>query len=63
MDKCDNKQTVLSFRFDLDMIEIKAGFKEALTQLKASRPELKAICMGTRRTDPHSGQSRQLKIQ
>lgn len=37
------------------MVQISGGIKEALSELRISRPELKAVCMGTRRTDPHSG--------
>ena len=37
------------------MIRIPGGIREALSQLKASHPQLKAVCMGTRRTDPYSG--------
>ena len=42
-------------RYGLDVIRIKGSIHDALSQLKSSHPQVKAICMGTRSTDPHSG--------
>ncbi len=32
------------------------SIKESLLKLQESHPSLKAMCMGTRRTDPHTGE-------
>ena len=42
-------------RLGLDVVQIPGNIRQALSELKTCRPELKAVCMGTRRTDPHSG--------
>ena len=46
----------ISHSFGLKVIRVSGGIKYALSGLKSSHPDLKAICMGTRRTDPHSGE-------
>ncbi|XP_064383362.1 FAD synthase-like isoform X2 [Halichondria panicea] len=43
-----------SLRYGLDVIRIKGSIRDALSELKSSHPHLKAVCMGTRSTDPHS---------
>ncbi len=45
----------IMFRYGLDVIRIKGSIRDALSELKSSHPHLKAVCMGTRSTDPHSG--------
>lgn len=42
--------------YRLEPIVINSRIKDALAQLKTTRPEIKAVLMGTRRTDPHSSQ-------
>lgn len=46
---------VCTLRYGLELIRIQGGIREALSDLKSSHPHLKAVCMGTRSTDPHSG--------
>ena len=46
------------FSYRLDPIVINGRIKEAMTELKATHPEIKATIMGTRRTDPHSSKSK-----
>ena len=42
--------------YPLELVRIQGvGIREALCQLKTSHPQLKAIVMGSRRTDPFSG--------
>ena len=41
-------------RYNLEMITIEGRIKDALGDLKQQHPEIKAVVMGTRRTDPHS---------
>ena len=43
-------------RYGLEVIRIKGSIRNALSDLKISHPRLKAVCMGTRHTDPHSGE-------
>ncbi len=50
------KETVKSY--NLDLIIIQSGMKEALMQLQTLRPGLKACLMGTRRHDPYSSKLR-----
>jgi len=40
--------------FHLELITVSGGIKDSLKQIKADHPELKAVIMGTRKTDPHS---------
>ena len=42
------------FRYGLELIQVSGSIQDALSQLKSSHPQLKAVCMGTRHTDPHS---------
>ena len=42
-------------RYELEVIRIPGIIQEALSVLKRSHPEIKAIFMGTRHTDPYSG--------
>ena len=44
-------------RYNLEMITIEGRIKDALGDLKQQHPEIKAVIMGTRRTDPHSCKS------
>ena len=41
--------------YNLEIVSVYGRIKEALTALKDSRPQLQAVVMGTRRTDPYSG--------
>ncbi len=52
------KQTTRLFSisgYRLDSMVINARIKDALAELKSTHPGIKAVLMGTRRTDPHSG--------
>ena len=42
-------------RYGLELIHLSGSIRHALSDLKTSRPQLKAVCMGTRHTDPYSG--------
>lgn len=42
------------FRYNLDLKKVPGPIKHALGDVLAERPELKAVLMGTRRTDPYS---------
>ena len=44
-------------RYALEVIKIPGVIKEALKKLKSSHPQITAIFMGTRRTDPKAGAS------
>lgn len=41
-------------RYNLELITITGRIKDALGELNSKDPALKAVVMGTRRTDPHS---------
>ena len=41
-------------RYSLELIQVSGSIQHALSQLKSSHPQLKAVCMGTRHTDPYS---------
>ena len=41
-------------RYGLELIQVSGSIQHALSQLKSSHPQLKAVCMGTRHTDPYS---------
>ncbi|XP_062848861.1 FAD synthase isoform X2 [Trichomycterus rosablanca] len=41
-------------RYDLDLISVEGSIRQALNEVQERRPELKAVLMGTRRTDPYS---------
>ncbi|KAJ1080729.1 hypothetical protein NDU88_000923 [Pleurodeles waltl] len=41
-------------RYNLEVITLQGNIKQSLSELKAQRPELEAVLMGTRRTDPYS---------
>ena len=55
--------SILNFRYNLDVFITHKSFKDGLAELAsgvtldsgASWPPLKAVFMGTRRTDPHGG--------
>jgi FAD synthetase len=42
------------FRYNLELKKVPGPIKHALNDVLAERPELKAVLMGTRRTDPYS---------
>ncbi|KAL4827475.1 hypothetical protein H8958_000600 [Nasalis larvatus] len=41
-------------RYNLQMLEAEGSMKQALGELQARHPQLEAVLMGTRRTDPYS---------
>ncbi|XP_028566237.2 FAD synthase isoform X1 [Podarcis muralis] len=41
-------------RYNLQMCNVHGNIKQALGELKAQQPQLEAVLMGTRRTDPYS---------
>ncbi|XP_070557327.1 FAD synthase-like [Ptychodera flava] len=41
-------------RYNLKLFQIQKGMKAALTELQTEQPKIKAILMGTRKTDPYS---------
>ncbi|XP_036778252.2 FAD synthase isoform X3 [Manis pentadactyla] len=41
-------------RYNLQVLEADGDMKQALTELQAQHPQLEAVLMGTRRTDPYS---------
>ncbi|KAL0985251.1 hypothetical protein UPYG_G00154600 [Umbra pygmaea] len=41
-------------RYDLEIFSVEGSIRQALIEVQERRPELKAVCMGTRRTDPYS---------
>ncbi|XP_026886631.2 FAD synthase isoform X1 [Electrophorus electricus] len=41
-------------RYDLDLISVEGSIRQALSEVQERRPELSAVLMGTRRTDPYS---------
>ncbi|KAI4874470.1 hypothetical protein NFI96_008723, partial [Prochilodus magdalenae] len=41
-------------RYDLDLVSVEGSIKQALREVQERRPELRAVLMGTRRTDPYS---------
>jgi hypothetical protein len=42
------------FRYNLELKKLPGPIKHALGVILAEKPELKAVLMGTRRTDPYS---------
>ena len=42
-------------RYDLDVITIDGKVQDGLWELKKQHPEIEAVIMGTRMTDPYSG--------
>ncbi|KAF6292868.1 flavin adenine dinucleotide synthetase 1 [Rhinolophus ferrumequinum] len=50
---CDSHASP-SLRYRLQVLEAEGDMKQALSQLKARHPQLEAVLMGTRRTDPYS---------
>ncbi|RCI12413.1 hypothetical protein L249_0455 [Ophiocordyceps polyrhachis-furcata BCC 54312] len=46
--------TVSTARYNLDLVRYTLPMREALEAYRAHRPHVKAVFMGTRRTDPHS---------
>lgn len=50
---CD-PHTSPTLRYRLQVLEAEGDMKQALSQLKARHPQLEAVLMGTRRTDPYS---------
>ncbi|KAM9782799.1 FAD synthase [Neosynchiropus ocellatus] len=41
-------------RYDLDLFSVEGNIRQALSEVQERKPELKAVLMGTRRTDPYS---------
>ncbi|XP_070691381.1 FAD synthase isoform X2 [Pempheris klunzingeri] len=41
-------------RYDLELFSVEGSIRQALSEVQERRPELKAVLMGTRRTDPYS---------
>lgn len=41
-------------RYNLQVLEAEGDMKQALSELQARHPQLEAVLMGTRRTDPYS---------
>uniref|UniRef100_A0A665VNT5 FAD synthase n=1 Tax=Echeneis naucrates TaxID=173247 RepID=A0A665VNT5_ECHNA len=41
-------------RYDLDLFSVEGNIRQALSEVQERRPELRAVLMGTRRTDPYS---------
>ncbi|XP_072536552.1 FAD synthase isoform X2 [Salminus brasiliensis] len=41
-------------RYDLDLVSVEGNIRQALSEVQERRPELRAVLMGTRRTDPYS---------
>ncbi|KAJ8005009.1 hypothetical protein DPEC_G00142200 [Dallia pectoralis] len=41
-------------RYDLEIFSVEGSIQQALSEVQERRPELKAVCMGTRRSDPYS---------
>ena len=46
---------MITCRYGLELIRVSGSIQHALSVLKSSHPNLKAVCMGTRHTDPYSG--------
>lgn len=41
-------------RYDLELISVEGSIRQALNEVQEKRPDLRAVLMGTRRTDPYS---------
>lgn len=41
-------------RYDLDLFSVEGSIRQALSDVQERKPELRAVLMGTRRTDPYS---------
>lgn len=41
-------------RYDLDLFSVEGSIRQALNEVQERKPELKAVLMGTRRSDPYS---------
>ncbi|XP_044065228.1 FAD synthase isoform X1 [Siniperca chuatsi] len=41
-------------RYDLEIFSVEGSIRQALSEVQEKRPELKAVLMGTRRSDPYS---------
>lgn len=41
-------------RYDLDLFAVEGDIRQALNEVQEKRPKLRAVLMGTRRTDPYS---------
>eukprot|EP01120_Amphizonella_sp_Union-15-10_P006899 TRINITY_DN2284_c0_g1_i4.p1 TRINITY_DN2284_c0_g1~~TRINITY_DN2284_c0_g1_i4.p1 ORF type:complete len:167 (+),score=23.34 TRINITY_DN2284_c0_g1_i4:62-562(+) len=48
------QQAIERYTYNISTITFKTSFKEGLNELSVVHPKIKAIFMGTRRTDPHS---------
>lgn len=44
----------VSRRYDLELFSVEGSIRQALSEVQERRPELKAVLMGTRRSDPYS---------
>ena len=51
-----------SFRYHLEMLHFEGRIKDSLEQMKVNHPNIKAVIMGTRLTDPYSSMSHALSI-
>ncbi|KAF5902310.1 FAD synthase isoform X1, partial [Clarias magur] len=40
--------------YELDLFAVEGNIRQALIEVQEKRPELRAVLMGTRRTDPYS---------
>lgn len=44
----------VSHRYDLELFSVEGSIRQALNEVRERRPDLKAVLMGTRRSDPYS---------
>lgn len=44
----------VSHRYDLEIFSVEGSIRQALSEVQERRPELRAVCMGTRMSDPYS---------
>jgi FAD synthetase len=51
------------FRYNLELKKVPGPIKHALGVILAEKPELKAVLMGTRRTDPYSAMMNSFQVQ
>lgn len=45
---------ILSHRYDLELFSVEGSIRQALSEVQERKPELRAVLMGTRRSDPYS---------
>jgi FAD synthetase len=51
------------FRYNLELKKVPGPIRHALGVILAEKPELKAVLMGTRRTDPYSAMMNYFQVQ